>query len=91
MIYKIEISAHAESDLRDIYEYIAFKLFSPKAAAAQLVRLKAGIMSLDQMPSGLELIKKNRGIVRVYALCLLINFWFFIYRPNRIKKFILSV
>ena len=46
MTYNIEISGHAESDLRDIYEYIAFKLFSPKAAARQLMRLKAGIMRL---------------------------------------------
>ena len=59
MIYKIEISAHAESDLRDIYEYIAFKLFSPKAAAAQLVRLKAGIMSLDQMPKRFRAYQKE--------------------------------
>ena len=59
MIYKIEISAHAESDLRDIYEYIAFKLFSPKAAAAQLVRLKAGIISRDQMPKRFRAYQKE--------------------------------
>ena len=50
MTYKIEISGHAESDLKDIYEYMAFQLRSPKAAARQLMKLKAGIMSLDQMP-----------------------------------------
>jgi len=59
MTYKIEISGHAESDLKDIYEYIAFKLFSPKAAARQLMKLKAGIMSLDQMPKRYRVYQKE--------------------------------
>ena len=61
MTYNIEISSHAEPDLRDIYEYIAFKLFSPKAAARQLMRLKAGIMSLDQMPKRFRAYQKELG------------------------------
>ena len=59
MTYKIEISGHAESDLRAIYEYIAFKLFSPKAATRQLMRIKTGIMSLDQMPKRFRAYQKE--------------------------------
>lgn len=49
MIFEIEISAQADIDLRDIYEYIAFELQSPEHASGQLDRLEAGILALDQM------------------------------------------
>lgn len=51
MIYTVQISARAESDLREIYEYIAYELFSPPTAARQLQRLEEDILSLDQMPN----------------------------------------
>ena len=50
MIFKIEISEQADSDLRVIFEYIAFELESPENARGQLNRLEESIMSLDQMP-----------------------------------------
>ena len=51
MIYTVQISARAESNLREIYEYIAYELLSPPTAARQLQRLEEDILSLDQMPN----------------------------------------
>ncbi len=50
MIYDIQISNQAESDLRSIFEYIEFELQSVQNAAGQLSRLEESINSLDQMP-----------------------------------------
>lgn len=50
MIYDVQISIQAESDLRSIFEYIAFELQSVQNAAGQLSRLEESINSLDQMP-----------------------------------------
>ena len=51
MIYTVEISSRAESDLRAIYEYIAYELQSVSNATRQLQRLEENILSLDQMPN----------------------------------------
>jgi toxin ParE1/3/4 len=50
MIFGIEISAQADNDLRNIYEYIAYELQSPENAKCQLNRLEESILGLDQMP-----------------------------------------
>ncbi len=50
MIYKINITKQAKEDLKGIYEYIAFTLFSLKNAEKQLDRLEDQIMSLKEMP-----------------------------------------
>ena len=39
-----------DSDLRGIFEYIAFELQSPENASGQLDRLEEQILSLDTMP-----------------------------------------
>ena len=51
MIYSVQITSRAESDLREIYEYIAYELLSPPTAARQLQRLEEEVLSLDQMPN----------------------------------------
>ena len=51
MNYSVQITSRAESDLREIYEYIAYELLSPPTAARQLQRLEDEILSLDQMPN----------------------------------------
>ncbi|MDL2253853.1 type II toxin-antitoxin system RelE/ParE family toxin [Ruminococcaceae bacterium OttesenSCG-928-I18] len=51
MIYEVEISDQADSDLRSIYEYIAFELQSPQNAASQLNRLEETIIGLNHMPN----------------------------------------
>ena len=40
MIYEVEVSEQADSDLRGIFEYIAFELQSPENASGQLDRLE---------------------------------------------------
>ena len=50
MIYEVEVSEQADSDLRGIFEYIAFELQSPENASVQLDRLEKHILSLDTMP-----------------------------------------
>lgn len=50
MIYEVELSEQADSDLRGIFEYIAFELQAPENASGQLDRLEEQILSLDIMP-----------------------------------------
>ena len=50
MIYEVEVSEQADSDLREIFEYIAFELQAPENASGQLDRLEEQILSLDTMP-----------------------------------------
>ena len=50
MIYEVEVSEQADSDLRGIFEYIAFELQSPENASGQLDRLEEQRLSLDTMP-----------------------------------------
>lgn len=51
MIFDVQISSQAESDLRGIFEYIAFELQSVQNAVGQLARIEESINSLDQMPN----------------------------------------
>ena len=50
MIYELEVSEQADSDLRGIFEYIVFELQLPENASGQLDRLEEQILSLDTMP-----------------------------------------
>lgn len=50
MIYAVELSEQADSDLRGIFEYIAFELQAPENASGQLARLEEQILSLETMP-----------------------------------------
>ena len=59
MIYEVEVSEQADSDLRGIFEYIAFELQSPENAIGQLDRLEEQILSLDTMPERYRKYKKE--------------------------------
>ena len=59
MIYEVELSEQADSDLRGIFEYIAFELQSPENASGQLDRLEEQILSLDTMPERYRKYKKE--------------------------------
>ena len=50
MMYEVETTDQAETDLREIYKYIAFELLSPDNASGQLVRLEAHIEGLGEFP-----------------------------------------
>ena len=69
MIYEIEVSEQADSDLRGIFEYIAFELQSLENASGQLDRLEEQILSLDKMRSVIENMKKNHGKAVDFVYC----------------------
>lgn len=46
MMYEVVVTNQAESDLKGIYEYIAFELLSPENATKQFDRLEAAIIGL---------------------------------------------
>ena len=66
MTYSISLTEQADSDLRGIYEYIAFSLLEPEYAAGQLDRLEENIFRLAKMPQRFQLYEKepwhNRGL-----------------------------
>ncbi len=51
MIYSVKISEKAESDLKEIFEYVAFELLSVQTAFDLLERLEKSILNLNQMPN----------------------------------------
>ena len=50
MNYKINLTPKAQSDLKEIFRYIAVDLQSIQNATGQLDRLEKAISSLEQMP-----------------------------------------
>lgn len=50
MMFDVQISEQADSDLRGIFEYIAYELLASENAAGQLDRLEEAISKLDHMP-----------------------------------------
>ncbi|WP_302159964.1 type II toxin-antitoxin system RelE/ParE family toxin [Holdemanella biformis] len=85
MIYEVEVSQQADSDLREIFEYIAFELQSPKNASGQLDRLEKQILSLNTMPERYRRYEKepwkSRGL-RVLP----VDNYLVLYIPDHHKK-----
>ena len=69
MIYSVEISGQAEKELKGIYEYISFVLFSPVNAAKQLQQIITAISKLDYMPERYRKYEKNHGAAVVLGRC----------------------
>ena len=82
MIYDVQISNQAESDLRSIFEYIAFELQSVQNAAGQLDRLEESILSLDQMPDRYRAYEKEPWHSRGLRVMAVDNYLVF-YIPDR--------
>ncbi len=59
MTYSIALTEQADSDLRGIYEYIAFSLLEPEYAAGQLDHLEENILRLSEMPQRFQLYEKE--------------------------------
>ena len=59
MKYKVILTKQADTDLRSIYEYIAFTLLEPETAARQLDRIEKSILSLDEMPERFRVFEKE--------------------------------
>ncbi len=59
MMYEVIITGQADTDLRGIYEHIAFMLLSPDNAAGQLDRLEERITGLRNFPEKFRLYEKE--------------------------------
>ena len=66
MSYLVTITQEAEDDLRGIYFYINFSLFSPQNAKGQIDRIEKVIQSLNEFPMRYPLMDtepwKSRGL-----------------------------
>ena len=85
MIYEVELSEQADSDLRGIFEYIAFELQSPENAIGQLDRLEEQILSLDAMPKRYRKYEKEPRKSRELHI-LPVDNYVILYIPNSDKK-----
>lgn len=85
MKFKVNVSKQADSDLRSIYEYIAFTLKSPSNAVRQLDRLEKKIFGLDEYPERFQQYQrepwKSRGL-----RFMVVNHYIVFYIPNLEKK-----
>ena len=85
MIYEVELSEQADSDLRGIFEYLAFELQALENASGQLDRLEEQILSLDTIPERYRKYEKepwkSRGL-RVLP----VDNYVVLYIPDRDKK-----
>lgn len=81
MTYEIIVTSQAETDLRNIYEYIAFELLSPDNAAGQLDRLEERITKLEDFPEKFRLYEKEPWRGRNLRVMPVDNFLVF-YIPN---------
>ena len=85
MIYEVELSEQADSDLRGIFEYIAFELQSPENAIGQLDRLEEQILSLDTMPERYRKYEKEPWKTRGLRV-LPVDNYVVLYIPDSDKK-----
>ena len=85
MMYEVEVSEQADSDLRGIFEYIAFELQAPENASGQLDRLEEQILSLDTMPERYRKYEKEPWKSRGLRVLLVDNYVVF-YIPDSDKK-----
>ena len=85
MIYEIEVSEQADSDLRGIFEYIAFELQAPENASGQLERLEEQILSLDTIPERYRKYEKEPWETRGLRV-LPVDNYVILYIPDSDKK-----
>ena len=85
MIYEVELSEQADSDLRGIFEYISFELQSPENASGQLDRLEEQILSLDTMPERYRKYEKEPWKSRGLRVLPLDNY-VVLYIPDSVKR-----
>ena len=85
MIYEVEVSEQADSDLRGIFEYIAFELQAPDNASGQLERLEEQILSLDTIPERYRKYEKEPWETRGLRV-LPVDNYVILYIPDSDKK-----
>ena len=85
MIYEVEVSEQADSDLRGIFEYIAFELQALENASGQLDRLEEQILSLDTIPERYRKYEKELWKTRGLRV-LPVDNYVILYIPDSDKK-----
>ena len=85
MIYEVEVSKQADSDLRGIFEYIAFELQALENASGQLDRLEEQILSLDTIPERYRKYEKELWKTRGLRV-LPVDNYVILYIPDSDKK-----
>ena len=85
MIYEVELSEQADSDLRGIFEYIAFELQALENASGQLDRLEEQILSLDTIPERYRKYEKEPWKTRGLRV-LPVDNYVILYIPDSDKK-----
>ena len=81
MTYQVMLTPQAQSDLREIFKYIAVDLQSVQNASGQLDRLEKAIASLDQMPERYRVYDKPKWRERNLRIMPVDNYLVF-YIPN---------
>ena len=71
MIYDVQIIDEAEADLRDIYEYFAFKRREPRLAKKIYKQIMDKLITLEEMPFRYPIYQdepwKSREVRQVFA------------------------
>lgn len=87
MMYEVTTTKQADSDLREIYEYIAFELLSPENAAGQLDRLEQGMLKLEAFPEKFGVYEKEPWHGRGLRVMPVDNYLIF-YIPDKETKIV---
>ena len=85
MNYKINLTPKAQSDLKEIYRYIAVDLQSIQNATGQLDRLEKAISSLEQMPERYRVYDKEPWRSRNLRIMTVDNY-LVLYVPNKEER-----
>lgn len=79
--YIVKLTAEANKDMEQIYDYIAWSLLAPESALNQYNRIAKAVLSLNQMPERCPLFdcepEHSRGIHKMiidnYTVCYIID------------------
>lgn len=83
MIYKIRIMKPAQTDMREIYKYIAEELKNPIAAVNRISLINESIQSLKENPARISLVRDEYLASKGYRMILVKNHLvFFIIREE---------
>ena len=85
MNYKINLTPKAQSDLKEIFRYIAVDLQSIQNATGQLDRLEKAISSLEQMPERYRVYDKEPWRSRNLRIMTVENY-LVLYVPNKEER-----
>lgn len=89
MTFDIEIAYQADSDLRSIFEYIAFELQSPVIAIEQLKRIENKINLLNEMPERFQLYRKETSRSGELRQMIIDNYSIFYYLNKEMKNVVI--